>query len=98
MFDKIGDIFQMLKQDFSGKCKVLLLDYFQAVQVEQLEQRILQQESQISNMENRNFFSLHCVQMETQLIHANLESVYYALESMVKEEAKAHYEVSVIVR
>ena len=61
--------------------------------VEQLEQRILRQESEISNMENRNYFSLHCVQMETQLIHANLEGLYLALEAMVHEEATAHREV-----
>ena len=44
-------------------------------------------------MENRNYFSLHCVQMETQLIHANMEALYYAFHRMVHEEAKAHAEV-----
>ena len=56
---------------------------------------LLQQESEISNMENRNYFSLHCVQMETQLIHANMEALYYALHRMVHEESKAHAEVCV---
>ena len=54
---------------------------------------VFQQESEISNMENRNYFSLHCVQMETQLIHANMEALYYAFHRMVHEEAKAHAEV-----
>ena len=54
---------------------------------------LFQQESEISNMENRNYFSLHCVQMETQLIHANMEALYYAFHRMVHEEAKAHAEV-----
>ena len=44
-------------------------------------------------MENRNYFSLHCVQMETQLIHANLENLYTALNAMANEEARAHSEV-----
>ena len=44
-------------------------------------------------MENRNYFSLHCVQMETQLIHANLEALYHAFHKMVHEEAKGHAEV-----
>ncbi|CAH1794267.1 unnamed protein product, partial [Owenia fusiformis] len=62
--------------------------------VEQLEGRILEQESQIMNMENRNYFSLHCLQMETQLIHANLDLLFTAIESMVFEEAKGHLELS----
>ncbi len=45
-------------------------------------------------MENRNYFSLHCVQMETQLIHANLEAVYWAFHYLVNEEARGHAEVS----
>ena len=45
-------------------------------------------------MENRNYFSLHCVHMETQLIHANMESVHIALLKMAEEESLAHVEVS----
>lgn len=55
---------------------------------------MLQQESEISNMENRNYFSLHCVQMETQLIHANMVALHEALESLAAEESRAHTEVS----
>ena len=58
--------------------------------VEQLEQKILEQESQIANMENRNYFSLHCLQMETQLIHANLEILYDVLGDMAAIEARSH--------
>ncbi|KAK3089854.1 hypothetical protein FSP39_007091 [Pinctada imbricata] len=58
--------------------------------VEQLEQKILQQESQIANMENRNYYSLHCLQMETQLIHANLEILYDLLSAMAKIQSKSH--------
>ena len=45
-------------------------------------------------MENRNYFSLLCVQLETQLIHANLEGLYIALHSMATIEAKSHSEVN----
>ena len=31
--------------------------------------------------------------METQLIHANMEALYYAFHRMVHEEAKGHAEV-----
>ena len=58
---------------------------------------ILQQESEISNMENRNYFSLHCVQMETQLIHANLESLHITMENLAAEESKAHAEVRTLI-
>lgn len=61
--------------------------------VEQLEQKILEQEGQIANMENRNYFSLHCLQMETQLIHANLEILYDVLGEMAVIQAKSHSEI-----
>ena len=61
-----------------------------------MEHRILQQENEISNMENRNHFSLYCIQMETQLIHANIESLYHALRVMCEQEGRAHREVRII--
>ncbi|WAQ95769.1 SNX8-like protein [Mya arenaria] len=61
--------------------------------VDQLEQKILLQESQIANMENRNYYSLHCLQMETQLIHANLDILYEVLAAMATVESKSHSEL-----
>ncbi|XP_052267005.1 sorting nexin-8-like [Dreissena polymorpha] len=61
--------------------------------VEQLEQKILDQESQIANMENRNYYSLHCLQMETQLIHANLDIVYEVLEATATVQSQSHSEL-----
>ncbi|KAL4240652.1 sorting nexin [Mactra antiquata] len=61
--------------------------------VEQLEQKILEQEGQIANMENRNYYSLHCLQMETQLIHANLDILYDILSSMAQVQSKSHSEL-----
>ncbi|RUS75487.1 hypothetical protein EGW08_016755 [Elysia chlorotica] len=60
----------------------------EAATVEQLEQRILMQEGEIANMENRNYYSLHCLQMETQLIHAHLDIFYEFVSCMAKVEAK----------
>jgi len=61
--------------------------------VDALESKILEQEADISNMENRNFFSLHCLQMETQLIHANIKMIAVALEQMVASYSLGNKEV-----
>ncbi|XP_076443374.1 sorting nexin-8-like [Babylonia areolata] len=62
--------------------------------VEQLEQRILEQEGEIANMENRNYYSLHCLQMETQLVYAHLDIFYDILSRMAEVEANAKAEMS----
>ncbi|KAK3580705.1 hypothetical protein CHS0354_005709 [Potamilus streckersoni] len=61
--------------------------------VEQLEQKILEQEGQIANMENRNYYSLYCLQLETQLIHANLDILFEVFSSMAEVESKLHNEL-----
>lgn len=65
----------------------------QEYQVDQLESKIVEQETDISNMENRNFYSLHCLQLETQLIHANMKILAIALQKMVVSQIVAHKEV-----
>lgn len=45
-------------------------------------------------MENRNYYSLHCLQMETQLIHANLDILYDILAAMANVQSTSHGEVS----
>ncbi|EDO31495.1 predicted protein [Nematostella vectensis] len=62
--------------------------------VDALESKIIEQEVDISNMENRNFFSLHCLQMETQLVHANLKMIAVALKKMVYSNALGNKEVA----
>ena len=47
-------------------------------------------------MENRNYFSLHCVQMETQLIHSNLEGLYCALQNLADEETRGYSQVCTV--
>ena len=67
----------------------------QEYQVDQLESKIVEQETDISNMENRNFYSLHCLQLETQLVHANMKILAIALQEMVASQIVAHKEVRI---
>ncbi|EDV28240.1 uncharacterized protein TRIADDRAFT_21611 [Trichoplax adhaerens] len=61
--------------------------------VDQLESRIIEQESEISNMEFRNYYSLHCVHMETQLVHANMELFALSFQELISQQIKNHKEV-----
>ena len=61
--------------------------------LERLESHILEQESEICNMENRACFALHCIQMETQLVYANMEVLSSAMDKMAEHERVAHSEV-----
>jgi len=62
--------------------------------LERLEGHILEQESEISNMENRACFALHCIQLETQLVYANMEVLSSILLNLAEYERVAHSEVS----
>ena len=62
--------------------------------VEQLEQRIVEQEGAMLTMENRNYFSLYCLQMETQLIHANMDILVVMLKNLVEFQIKKLQDVS----
>ncbi|KAH9491365.1 sorting nexin [Bulinus truncatus] len=64
------------------------------VAVDQLEQRILEQEGEIANMENRNFYSLHCLQMETQLVYTYLDIFYEILSCLARVEKQTGSELS----
>ncbi|XP_011300089.1 sorting nexin-8 isoform X2 [Fopius arisanus] len=61
--------------------------------VECLENKMVAQESVIANVELRNSFSLHCLHMETQLIHAYLEILAGVLQSLVKVQIRGHTEL-----
>ena len=65
--------------------------------IDELESRIVQQENEISNMETRNFFSLHCAQLETQLVHANLNILHVAMKTLVASQVVEHEGVSLCV-
>jgi len=61
--------------------------------MEQLESHILEQESEITNMENRACFALHCIQLETQLVYANMEVLSSVLVNLAEYERITHSEV-----
>eukprot|EP00794_Sanderia_malayensis_P008844 gene8844-9792_t len=63
---------------------------------DQLEHRIVEQEDAIHTMENRNYFSLYCLQMETQLIHANMETLVVMFRNMTDLQIKKHSELTLI--
>ena len=65
----------------------------QSEALEKLECQILKQEAEISSMENRACFALHCIQMETQLVYANMEVLGNAMEKMAECERISHSEV-----
>ncbi|KAJ8678592.1 hypothetical protein QAD02_014379 [Eretmocerus hayati] len=62
--------------------------------VEHLENRMVAQESVIANVELRNQFSLHCLHMETQLVHAHLEILATVLQSLVTVQIRGHSELA----
>lgn len=70
-----------------------LIYYVQADTVEYLENKMVAQESVIANVELRNCFSLHCLHMETQLVHAHLEILATVLQSLVSVQIRGHSEV-----
>lgn len=61
--------------------------------MDQLEHKIVQQEDAIHNMENRNFFSLLCLQLETRLIHSNMMMLVRMLQNLVDIETRKHTEL-----
>lgn len=64
--------------------------------MEALEQRMLAQESMIASVELRTAFSLHCVHMETQLVHAHLEVLADVLNTFVSVQARGHAQVVIL--
>ncbi|XP_015608090.1 sorting nexin-8 isoform X2 [Cephus cinctus] len=64
--------------------------------VEHLENKMVAQESVIANVELRNSFSLHCLHMETQLVHAHLEILATVLQSLVNVQIRGHSEVTLL--
>ncbi|CAH1100458.1 unnamed protein product [Psylliodes chrysocephalus] len=64
-----------------------------AEKVEQLESKMLTQESVITNMELRADFSLYCVHMETQLVYAYLETLSSIMRNLLNLQIKSHSEL-----
>ena len=53
----------------------------------------LQQESEIQQRENRSYFSLHCIHLETQLVYLNMEILSEVVSTLVATQIKGHQEV-----
>lgn len=66
--------------------------------MEQLETKMMEQESVIANVELRNAFSLHCLHLETQLVHAHLEILAAVLGTLVAVQIRGHSEVGFTVK
>eukprot|EP00117_Sycon_ciliatum_P000049 scpid61083/ scgid6281/ Sorting nexin-8 len=64
-----------------------------SVDEQDLQQQILQQESEVTSVERRNFFSLYCIQMETKLIYANLSMLPLAVERLASAYCTNHQEL-----
>ena len=62
--------------------------------VSRLEARILEQEGLLASMEARSYFSLFCINEETQLVHAYMELMATTLQSLVLVEMQGHKDVS----
>jgi hypothetical protein len=77
--------------------KLIVLFLLQADTVEHLENRMVAQESVIANVELRNQFSLHCLHMETQLVHAHLEILATVLQNLVSVQIRGHSEVICLI-
>ena len=63
-----------------------------------LEDRMLQQESVIANVELRSAFSLHCMHVETQLVNAHLELLASVISNLVTVQLRGHSEVRMFPR
>ncbi|CAH1977901.1 unnamed protein product [Acanthoscelides obtectus] len=63
-----------------------------AESVENLEAKVLTQESVIINMELRTDFSLYCMHMETQLVYAYLGTLSYIMDSIISLKLRNHSE------
>ncbi|XP_018332344.1 sorting nexin-8 [Agrilus planipennis] len=66
--------------------------------VEQLEARMLTQENIITNIELRSDFSLYCVHMETQLVHAYLDTLSPIIGSLITLRVRSNSELADIWR
>ncbi|GLH06083.1 AAEL000956-PA [Gryllus bimaculatus] len=69
-----------------------------AESVQQLESKMMEQEAVIANVELRNAFSLHCLHVETQLVHAYLEILASVLNTLVAVQAQGHTELADVWR
>ncbi|XP_015182254.1 PREDICTED: sorting nexin-8-like [Polistes dominula] len=85
----LSSMLSLKKRQFTGAIRGTNADT-----VEYLENKMIAQESVIANVELRNCFSLHCLHMETQLVHAHLELLASVLQSLVSVQIRGHTELT----
>jgi len=64
--------------------------------VDRMESKIQAQENEIATRESRNYFSLHCIHLETQLVYLNMEILADVLTTLVATQMKGHDEMAVL--
>uniref|UniRef100_H2ZQ77 PX domain-containing protein n=1 Tax=Ciona savignyi TaxID=51511 RepID=H2ZQ77_CIOSA len=62
--------------------------------VDKIESKIQAQENEIANRENRSFYSLHCIHLETQLVYANMQILSEVVATLVATQIKGHQEMA----
>lgn len=61
---------------------------------EDLESRIAEQETCLQTMDRRNQFAVHCIHLETQLVHVSMRILYDILQNMATVFASCHSELT----
>ncbi|XP_065826548.1 sorting nexin-8-like [Oscarella lobularis] len=64
-----------------------------AFTADKLEGHIMTQEDHIHNVEMRNYFSLYCLYMESQLVSVNMDMLAVALQEMVDTQLRTDQQV-----
>lgn len=62
--------------------------------MDRMESRIQAQENEIATRESRNYFSLHCIHLETQLVFINAQILADVLTTLVATQMKGHQEMA----
>ncbi|XP_059472737.1 sorting nexin-8-like isoform X2 [Neocloeon triangulifer] len=62
--------------------------------LDQLEARMMEQESVIADIEMRSAYSLHCMKLETQLVHTYLGIVTEIMSSLISVQVIGHSEMA----
>jgi len=62
--------------------------------MDRMESRIQAQENEIAVRENRNYFALHCIHLETQLVYINMEMLADVITTLVATQMKGHAEMA----
>ncbi|XP_039253773.2 sorting nexin-8-like [Styela clava] len=61
--------------------------------IDKIESKIVAQENEILTQENRNYYSLHCIHLETQLVHTYLQILGEVVTMLVATQVKGHREM-----